>query len=215
MSDEGLLKQTLTFLMTSQSWAHKKRDRTHQTSETACLYAAMEHDQEMIEVFGEEPQAMEISDGTLTEQRGQITIINILKKQFYKPVLATMPDEIAKNISAIINGQVEVLFPSIIDKVMDAIFSAINANLTGRFGSATRPKQPDVMGHLIGMMGQTMMERVISSLQWQCNMQRQVMEEVIPAMLEEIRGILVQQMMQMVKPTVDQIINDIFPAMEP
>ena len=71
------------------------------------------------------------------------------------------------------------------------------------------------MGHLIGIMGQKMMERVISSLRWpQCNMQRQVMEEVIPAMLEEIGGILVQQMMQLVKPTVDQIMNDIFPAME-
>ena len=126
-----------------------------------------------------------------------------------------MSEEITKNISVIINGQVEVLFPSIIDKVMDAIFSAINANLTERFGSATRPKQVEVMGHLIGMMRQTMMERVISSLRWQSNMQRQVMEEVIPAMLEEIRGILVQQMMQLVKPTVDQIMNDIFPAMEP
>ena len=45
-------------------------------------------------------------------------------------------------------------------------------------------------------------------------MQRQVMEEVIPAMLEEIRAILVQQMMPLVKPTVDQIMNDIFQAME-
>ena len=125
-----------------------------------------------------------------------------------------MSDEITKNISAIINGQVEVQFPSIIDKVMDAIFSGINVNLTEGFGSATRPKQPKLMGHLIGMMGQTMMERVISSLRWQCNMQRQEMEEVIPAMLEEIRGILVQQMMQLVNPTVDQIMNDIFPAME-
>lgn len=174
----------------------------------------MEHDQEMTEVFEEEPQAMDTSDGTPMEQ-GQEIIINTLKKQFHKPVLATMPDEITKNISAIVKDQVEVLFPSIIDKVMDAIFSAINANLTERFGSATGPKQPDVMGHLIGMMGQTMMERVISSLRWQCNMQRQVMEEVIPAMLEEIRGILVQQMMQLVKPTVDQIMNDIFSAMEP
>ena len=60
----------------------------------------MEHDQEMTEVFEEEPQAMEISDGTPMEQRGQIIIINILKKQFYKPVLATMSDEIAQNISA-------------------------------------------------------------------------------------------------------------------
>lgn len=151
----------------------------------------MEHDQEMTEVFEEEPQAMDTSDGTPMEQRQEI-IINTLKKQFQKPVLATLSDEITKNI----------------------FFSAINANLTERFGSATRPKQPEVMGHLIGMMGQKMMERVISSLQWQCNMQRQVMEEVIPAMLEEIRGILVQQMMQLVKPTVDQIMNDIFPATE-
>ena len=60
----------------------------------------MEHDQEMTEVFEEEPQAMEISDGTPMEQRGRIIIINILKKQFYKLVLATMSDEIAKNISA-------------------------------------------------------------------------------------------------------------------
>ena len=161
----------------------------------------MEHDQEMTEAFEEEPQAMDTSEGTPMEQ-------------FHKPVLATMSDEITKNISSIINDQVEVLFPSIIDKVMDAIFSAINANLTERFGSVTRPKQPEVTGHLIGMMGQTMMERVISSLRWQCNMQRQVMEEVIPAMLEEVRGILVQQMMQLVNPTVDQIMNDIFPAME-
>ena len=158
----------------------------------------MEHDQEMTEVFEEEPQAMDTSDGPA----------------IHKPVLATMSDEItqnkrewsfslAQNISAIISDQVEVLFPSIIEKVMDAIFSAINANLTERFSSATRPKQPDVMGHLIGMM-----ERAISSLLWQSNMQRQ------HAMFEEIRGILVQQMMQLVKPTVDQIMNDIFPAME-
>ena len=133
----------------------------------------MEHDQEMTEVFEEEPQAMDTSEGP----------------PIHKPVLATMSDEITQNISAIINDQVEVLFPSIIDKVMDAIFSAINANLTERFSSATRPKQPDVMGHLIGMMGQRMMERAISSLRLQSNMQRQ------HAMLEEIRGILVQQMM--------------------
>ena len=152
----------------------------------------MEYDQEMTEVFEEEPQAMDTSEGP----------------PIHKPVLATMSDEITQNISAIINDQVEVLFPSIIDKVMDAIFSAINANLTERFSSATRPKQPDVMGHLIGMMGQRMMERAISSLRLQSNMQRQ------HAMLEEIRGILVQQMMQLVKPTVDQIMNDIFPAME-
>lgn len=152
----------------------------------------MEHDQEMTEVFEEEPQAMDTSDGP----------------PIHKPVLATMSDEITQNISAIINDQVEVLFPSIIEKVMDAIFSAINANLTERFSSATRPKQPDVMGHLICMMGQRMMERAISSLLWQSNMQRQ------HAMLEEIRGILVQEVMQLVKPTVDQIMNDILTAME-
>lgn len=174
----------------------------------------MERDHEMIEVFEEEPQAMDISDGAPMEQRKEI-IIDTFRKQVYKPVLATLSDEMTKNISAVISGQVEVIFPSIIDKVMGAIVSAINANLIERLGSATLPKQPDVMGHLIGIMGQKMMKRVISSLRWpQCNMQRQVMEEVIPAMLEEIGGILVQQMMQLVKPTVDQIMNDIFPAME-
>ena len=42
----------------------------------------MEHDQEMTEVFEEEPQAMDTSDGT----------------PIHKPVLATMSDEITQNI---------------------------------------------------------------------------------------------------------------------
>ena len=196
------------FLMMSQSWAYKKRDHTQQTSETASsLYATMDNDHEMTEVFEEEPQAMDISFGAPMEQPQEI-IISALGKQVYKPVLATLSDEMTKNISAVINVQLEVMFPSIIDKVMDAIVFAINAKLIERFGSATRPKQPEVMEHLIGMMGQKMMGRVINSLRWQCNMQRQVMGEVIPAILEEIIGSLVQQMMQLVRPTVDQVMNN-------
>ena len=38
------------------------------------------------------------------------------------------------------------------------------------------------------------------------------MEEVIPSMFVEISGRLEHQMIQVIIPTVDQIINDIFPT---
>lgn len=38
------------------------------------------------------------------------------------------------------------------------------------------------------------------------------MEEVIPSMFVEISGKLQLQMIQVITPTVDQIINDIFPT---
>ena len=58
----------------------------------------MEHDQEMTEVFEEEPEAMDISDGIPMEQR-------------------MLSDEITKNISAIINGQVEEVIPAMFEKI--------------------------------------------------------------------------------------------------
>lgn len=97
----------LMFLLMTSYHGVIKRENIHRTSEKSCFYAAMEHDNEMSEIFS-------------------------------KPVLATLSDE---HIFAVITGQLELLFLSIIHKMLDNVFCEVQAQLLERFGSATRLKQ--------------------------------------------------------------------------